>query len=341
MIRYCLVVLWLVIGVACHRVAPPPARPGEVRTAAVPVKLAMVTTMARTQYDEVVGTVRPTVTARVSAKLGGVVLEAPLVVGQVVKPGDFVAQLEAREIRAQVDQAKAVVEQANADLARIAKLLEQQVSTPRDHEAAQMRAKVAQAQLEEAQVMVGYLRLAAPFGGVVVAKLAEAGDLATPGRPLIELAELGAMRLEAFVPEVTAGTLRPGQVCEIELAALARTLTGSVAEIAPMADPASRTFLVKFALPADPGLRAGHYGRVRIPVAETQSVLAPAAAIVAYGQMETVFTVDGERARLRLVRSGKRLGDQREILAGLSAGEQVIVPPPPRLVDGQRVQVTQ
>jgi len=343
MIRFWTVMTMAAVALAmggCHRPAMPEGR--DAATAVVPpvVALAPVTVLTRTEYDEVVGTVRPTVTARISAKISGVVAELPLVVGQIVKPGDFVAQLEAREIRAQVDQAKAVLDQATADLARVAKLLEQQVSTPRDFEAAQMRAKVAQAQVDEAQVMVGYLRLTAPFGGVIVAKLAEAGDLATPGRPLVELAELGAMRLEAFVPEVTAGTLRLGQTCEIQLAALARTLTGSVAEIAPVADPASRTFLVKFSLPPDPDLRAGHYGRVRIPVAETRTLVVPAATLAPYGQLETVFSVTPKQtARLRLVRTGKRLGEQREILAGLSAGEQVIVAPPPGLVDGQAVRV--
>jgi len=110
-----------------------------------------------------------------------------------------------------------------------------------------------------------------------------------------------------------------------------------VAELSPTADANSRTFLIKLDLPQSAALRAGQFGRAAIPVGQAKSLRVPAALVVRRGQMEIVFVAQGGVAKLRLVKTGKKIGDDLEILSGLSSGDAVILDS--GLVDGQKVEV--
>jgi hypothetical protein len=96
---------------------------------------------------------------------------------------------------------------------------------------------------------------------------------------------------------------------------------------------------VKLDLVPKPGLRAGQFGRVAMPVGETLALRVPAGAVLLRGQMEIVFVVGDGHAQLRLVKTGKRFGDEVELISGVSAGEKVAVEGVASLVDGQRVEV--
>jgi membrane fusion protein (multidrug efflux system) len=115
-------------------------------------------------------------------------------------------------------------------------------------------------------------------------------------------------------------------------------LSGIVAEIAPNADPTSRTFRVKLDVPASPGLKLGQFARLIVPVGESTSMRVPTSAVVQRGQMELLFAVENRHARLRLVKTGRRVNDETEILSGLDSGDSVVVDNPRQLVDGQPVQ---
>jgi len=105
-----------------------------------------------------------------------------------------------------------------------------------------------------------------------------------------------------------------------------------------VADPSSRTFNVTLDLPANAGLRAGQFARVAIPIGETRALRVPALAVVQRGQMELVFVVVNQQANLRLVKTGKRIGDAVELVSGVSAGELIVVEGADRLRDGQPVE---
>jgi RND family efflux transporter MFP subunit len=148
-----------------------------------------------------------------------------------------------------------------------------------------------------------------------------------------------ALRLEADVPEAVVGKLNLGDKLPVRIAALETELEGVISEIAPAADPGSRTFLVKLDLPPQPGLRAGQFGRVAMPVGETAALRVPASAVVQRGQMEMVFVVSDGKAQLRLVKIGKRIGAEVELVSGVSAGEKVVVADAAGLLDGQPVSM--
>ncbi|MBI2928613.1 MAG: efflux RND transporter periplasmic adaptor subunit [Verrucomicrobia bacterium] len=305
----------------------------------VTVRLQPVESKRRLATEEVVGTVRPKLSAVIAAKVSGTV-EAMLVApGQSVKAGESLARIDAREIKARLDQALAVRDQVAKDVERFTRLLADKAVTQQEFDSVQARQRVANAAVTEAETMLGYTQISAPFEGVITRKLADVGDLATPGKPLLEMENPAALRLEADVPEAVFGNLKLGEKLPVRVAAVAAPMEGIVSEISPAADPASRTFLVKLDLPTVAGLRSGQFGRVAIPISEVRALRVPAAAVVQRGQMELAFVVADGVAHLRLVKTGKRLGDEIEIVSGLEPGERVVVENPAALLDGQPVEV--
>ena len=303
------------------------------------VHVQTVESKKRVAMEEVVGTVRAKLRSVIEAKVSGKIDKLLVVPGQQVKTGELLAVVDAGEVRARYDQAVALRQQAEADLKRLALLFKQEILSQAEFDNAQAKARVAIAGVTEAETMLGYTKVTAPFAGVIARKHADVGDLATPGKPLLELEDSSALRLEADVPEAIVGRLALGDKLPVRIAAVETELEGIVSEIAPAADPNSRTFLVKLDLPNTPGLRAGQFGRVAMPVGETSALRVPASAVVQRGQMEIIFVVAGSKAQLRLVKTGKRIGDEVELVSGVEAGEKIVIEGTAGLVDGQPVEV--
>lgn len=303
------------------------------------VRAQLVESKKRVATEEVVGTVRAKLRSIIEAKVSGKIEQMLVVPGQQVKTGEVLAVIDAREVRARYDQAVAVRQQAEADLKRLTSLFEQKILSQSEFDNAQARARVAIAGVTEAETMLDYTKVTAPFAGVITRKHADVGDLALPGKPLLELEDSTGLRLEADVPEAVVGRLALGDKLPGRISALETELEGVISEIAPAADPGSRTFLVKLDLPGAPGLRAGQFGRVAMPVGETTALRVPATAVVQRGQMEMVFVVRDGKAQLRLVKTGKRIGSEVELVSGVEAGERIVTEGAAGLVDGQPVEV--
>lgn len=306
---------------------------------AVAVSVITVAKQPHQATEEIVGTVRSKQQAVVEAKVSGRVEQYLAVPGEPVKAGDLLVQLDVREIEAKVESAKAMREQADRELARYRQLVSQNAATRQELEATEARQKVAAASVTEAETMLSYARVTAPFDGVVTRKLAEVGDLAMPGKPLVEIESPKGLRFETDLPEALLEKVSLGEKMAVRVPSADGGLEAAVSEIAPVADPVSRTFRVKLDLPEAKGLRTGQFGRVAVPVAESQLLAVPAKSVVKRGQLEGVFVVSDGRAWLRLVKTGKELGDRIEILSGLEVGEQVLAEVPERLPDGQPVEV--
>jgi RND family efflux transporter MFP subunit len=321
---------------SCGNEAKP--TPGESLPTAT-VRAHTIERRQRVATEEVVGTVRAKLRAVIEAKVSGKIDRMVVAPGQRVRRGELLASIEAREVRARLDQALAVRQQAQDDLKRYASLLKQNILPQSEYDAAQSRSRVADAAVTEAETLLGYARINAPFDGTITHKHADVGDLAVPGKPLLEMEDSRTLRLEADVPEAVVGKLSLGDQLPVRVSALESELQGVVSEISPAADPGSRTFLVKLDLPAAPALRAGQFGRVAMPVGETTALRVPASAIVLRGQMEIVFVVSEGKARLRIVKTGKRIGDEVELVSGVEAGEKIVVDNNSGLADGQPLQV--
>ena len=324
------------LAAGCRRAPETTAGPGLPPAA---VRVQTVESKTRVATEDVVGTVRAQLHSVIEAKISGRIESMLAVPGQEVKAGDLLAQLDAREVQAQVDRALAMRQQAESDLKRATDLYQQKILAQSEYDNAQSKFRVADAMAAEAQTLLGYMKVTAPFDGVITRKDADVGDLAAPGKPLLEMEDARHLRLEADVPEAVIGHLTLGDRLVVTVSGLTNALEGVVGEIAPSADPNSRTFLVKLDLPTAPELRAGQFGRAAMPVGETSALRAPVPAVVRRGQMELVFVAVNGRAQLRIVKTGKTVGDEIELVSGVDAGEQLVVTGASHLVDGQPLSI--
>ncbi len=306
---------------------------------AAQVRVQAVERKSRAATEDVVGTVRPKLSATIEAKVSGRIDKMLAVSGQTVKAGELLAHLDAAEISSRLDQANAALAQAEQDWKRISNLYQQQASTRSEYDAADAHFSMAKAAAAEAKTMMSYCDVLAPFDGVITRKLADVGDLAVPGKPLLQIENPDTLRLEADVPEALIGNVKLGDKLAVRIAAVASEIEGTVAELSPTADPNSRTYLVKLDLPGATGLRSGQFGRVSVPVGEASAIRVPGSAVVQRGQMEMVFVVANGRAQLRLVKTGNRVGDEIEVVSGLNSGEQVVTENASALADGQPVEI--
>lgn len=334
---------WLIITAAALMLAACAPKRESISPDSLPsvaVRAVAVENKARPSTEEVVGTVRAKLRAVIEAKVSARVEALLVAPGQTVKAGDLLAQLDAREIQAKLDQALALHEQAARDLVRARELMEKKITAQAEFDSVESREHVAAGVVREMETILGYTKLIAPFDGIITRKLADVGDLvgdlAAPGKPILEMENPQALRFEADVPESLIANVKIGAKLPVRVGATA-PIEGTVVEMAPIADAASRTFLVKLDLPAAEGHRSGQFGRVSVVTGESRSIRVPVGALVERGQMETVFVVANEHAQLRIVRTGKRTDGEVELLSGIDPGENVVVEGTEQLRDGQPV----
>ena len=191
----------------------------------------------------------------------------------------------------------------------------------------------ARAASDQANTTESFTTIAAPFDGLITAKMIEPGNMASPGAPLLRLEDTRAFRLEVRVDESRSGQIRTGDSVPIFLGTGATAIKGTVVEVSRAVDADARALLVKIALPDAPaGLRSGQFGKARFGGTPRRALTIPSSAIVRRGQLTSVFVVDHGVARVRLVNLS-----ETEVLAGLTESEVVIVSPPAGVADGRRV----
>jgi RND family efflux transporter MFP subunit len=328
--------LALLGAAGCHQ---PPAPPPPENLPAATVKVQPVAARVYVATEEVVGTVRPKLRATISPKISGRVEDLLVAPGQTVTQGQLLVRIDAREIQARLLQAQAVRVQAEADLKRMQRLVADGTAPQAELDRATMQAGVAAANVQEIETMLSYAKVTAPFNGLITRKLADVGDLAAPGTPLLEMEDPHLLRLEADVPEALIDRVKLGDRLRVHISTLPNPLEGVVGEMDPVADAGSRTFRVKLDLPPTPGLRSGLFGRAAVPVGQTTTLRVPASALVVRGQMEMVFVAAHGKAHLRLVKTGKRLDGEVELVSGVRTNEIVVVEGALQLVDGQPLTV--
>ena len=293
-------------------------------------------------FEQASGTISParhtTVSSKILAGIDAIAVRA----GDVVEEGAVVVTLDSRDLEARLKAAeeeasgaRAALDLARSERDRIARLYKSNVASRQQFDRANADYEVTKAKLEsaeqgatDAKVAFSYSEIRSPVTGRVIDRLAEPGDTAAPGEPLLRIYDPGAMRLEAPVREGLATRLTPAQELRVRVEALDLSLEGRIDEIVPAAEPGARTFLVKVRLPHDLRLYAGMFGRVSIPAGRGLRLIVPKRAIERIGQLEyaTVVTDDGAAHR-RLVTTGTEVSPQDvEVLSGLSAGERVALP---------------
>jgi len=254
------------------------------------------------------------------------------------------AQAGREQARHALDGAQAGFNKAEANYRRVKGYYDSQAATAQELEAAessflQAGAEVkraeeglaaaeagilqARAVVKESAIYLEYSQILAPEEGVVLKRFVEPGDLALPGKPLIALRTTGALRLEAYVREGLITRVAPGTALTAVIDTLGKTIEATVEEIVPYADPNSRTFLVKAAVPPVDGLYPGMFGKLRVPVDRRRIVTVPDEAVRRVGQLELVHVKSGDSWQVRHVKTGVHIDGSVEILSGLDGTETI------------------
>jgi multidrug efflux system membrane fusion protein len=239
------------------------------------------------------------------------------------------------------DEVRAWREVADAEAERAGRQLQSLEAKRRQ---ALARIDQSKADVAGSQVYSSFTRIAAPITGVVVSKQADVGYMAAPGAPLLTIESGADYRLEAAVQESQINKIHLRDQVRVQIDALGpQELAGTVVEIVPAADPASRTYLVKISIALPGGsqeiIRSGLYGKARFITGQTQAITIPKKAVVEQGQLTSVYVVDQSGiARMRLVKTGKTYSDRIEVLSGLKEGEPIVVDGVAAVNDGSRVR---
>lgn len=304
----------------------------------VSIRTTQATVESVSLTSETTGTVRSRNRASIAPKVTGEIAEIHVITGQQVEKDELLVKITALEITSKLQSAQASVDKVRRDLMREEDLLKSGASTPEMVNDLRDQLRIAEAMASEARTILSYTEVRAPFDGVITRKHANEGDLAMPGHPLLEIEDLSALRIEADLPEALGVRLELGMELEIRVAGVESVLTGTVEEIAPAADPLSRTFPVKIALPSHPTMRSGQFAKVEIPTLEVEAVLVDADTISHWGQIERVFLVEEGQLRMRIVKTGALHGDRVEVLSGLSGGETLAMRVDAPLLDGSPIR---
>ena len=290
-------------------------------------------------YEQASGTLLSERRTTIASKILARIEEMRVRAGDTVQAGDVVVRLDIRDLEARLAASEQAVTAAEADLAlaraeraRVEKLFASGIATRSEMDRTRKDLAVASSNLEAAQqrrvdaeVGRSHGEIRSPVTGRVVDRLAEPGDTAAPGAPLLRVYDPGSLRLEAPIREGLATRLRAGQPLEVTIPSLDLELAGVIDEIVPHAEPGARTFLVKVRVPASPRLYAGMFGRVRVPGGERRRLTVDVRAVETIGQLEFVEVIDAAgRSLRRLVTTGRAAEEGRiEVLSGLAEGERV------------------
>jgi len=338
MVALVAIIAWL-SGLFNTKVAPGQLEPEGLRLSGQPTD--EVHEITKIYVEEAIGTLKASSRTVLSSKVLATIESMNVTAGDVVTPGQVLVTLDGREFQARLDQARQALDSAiaSSQLAqnnydRAQALTQQRAISPAELDQANRDLQVARADqararetIAEAEVMLSYTTIAAPKGGRIVDRLAEPGDVARPGEPLLVLYDATSLRLEAPVMEHLAVSLRTGDILKVYVDALKREVSATIDEIVPQADAPSRTFLVKATLPQSEDLYEGMFGRLRIPSGERRHLCLNMDAVVRVGQLEFVDVVlaDGIIER-RLIKTGQiGMPGRQEVLSGIAAGERVVL----------------
>ena len=180
-----------------------------------------------------------------------------------------------------------------------------------------------QREAEKARLDLTFADLRSGVAGIVVRRLVEPGTQAIPGQPVLEVYDPGDLRLEVAVREGLAPRLLRDRDYQVRIPALDRTFDARIVEVAPFAEEGSRSVIVRFALPADPGLFPGMSGAIDLIVTSRDSLVVPQAALIRIGQLVFVDVVEGGALQRRFVRIGRLVDGGVEVIDGLQVGEAV------------------
>ena len=336
---------------ACSKPAPPDE----------PVRAVKVTTVGLADMQsgsEFSGEVRPRIESRLGFRVAGKLIRRPVELGQTVKAGQLLAQLDPEDYQlaataaaAQLSAAATNRDLALADYKRYKDLRDQNFISGAELERRDATLKSAQAQWNQAKAQMSsqgnqaaYTSLTADVAGVVTAISAEPGQVVAAGTPVVQIAQDGPRDVVFSVPEDKVALMQHGSAVDVKVWASKTVLKATVREVAASADPVTRTYLVKVALEGKDTLPLGSTVSVVPQVLDRGGVKViklPTSALVQNGQATAVWVVDAATMTVKLqpIEVATADGNAVVVASGLQTGMQVVVAGVHVLSPGQKVSI--
>ena len=308
---------------------------------ATPVEVVEARTQTVRDAFRAVGTIEADENVRVVAEVAATVRSLPFAEGQPVAAGATLAQTDDREYRAEQQRTEAEHQLASANFERAKKLFEQNAVAQRELDDARAALSVAEANASLARVRFEKARIRAPFGGVTGRRLVSVGTYLHVGDPVVEMANLGTLKVGFAAPERLLAELKPGRAVSVTVPAFPNeSFAGKVSVVDPIIDPEQRTVRLTARLP-NPGrrLRPGMSANVSVALAERQRALTiPDEAVFAEGNQMYVFVVDdSSKVSKTAITIGSRDSSRVEVVGGLKPGARVVAAGHQKLYEGAKV----
>ncbi len=331
----------LVIALSLSLVAcsdPEPAKTAQAAQRSVQAQISQIQPAEVTATTATTGSVVALESVRVASRLMGYIKDIAVVEGQAVKTGQRLFTIDPLDIEGAVEQARLGLRQADdamkdakADFERFENLYKDEVVSRQQFEKMKLnydmavsRSAQAKAGLGTAQGQMRYATVTSPINGVVTQKLANQGDIAAPGHPVLMVENQARLQVQTAVSESLYKNIRIGQTVMVEIDGQEKAVAGKVASLSPAADPMTHTYTIKLDVAA-PALKSGAFARVLFPTGARSILALPVEAVLERAGITGVFVVDAQNvAQYRMVRTGRVVDGRVEVLSGLNPGERVV-----------------
>ncbi len=310
------------------------------------------------QAIETSGTVAASDAAVISTRVMGFVTGIHVKKGDKVRRNQLLLSISNQDIQAKRAQARAMVAEAEAalvdaekDLQRYTELYKEQSASEKElenitlrHESLKAKTEAARQMQREAEAMLNYTELRAPFDGVVTQKYIEEGSMANPGAPLLAVENISNLKVNATVSEGEIGLIDVGAEAEIIIRSSGQHIKGRVSEVSPSSGISGGRYPVTIAIEKTgdkniyPGMHVTAAVALSEPGSTPASVFVPSEAVVQKDQLTGLYTMSAQNtALLRWVKTGRSIDGKTEILSGLNANESFISTAEGKLFDGAAV----
>ena len=312
---------------------------GRSNNAPIPVTTATVRSERLSQKLEALGNARANESVDISSKTSNIVTAVRFRDGERVRAGQVLVQLDDATARADVAAAQAAVTESESQYNRSRELLNTQALSKSSFDQLEATLKANRARLQSANARLEDTVIRAPFSGRVGLRRVSVGALISPGDVITTLDDTSLIKLDFSVPETFVSTLREGLAVRATAPAFpGRSFAGKVASIDSRVDVNTRSVTVRALLANDDGaLKAGMFLNVSLSKDERETLVIPEEALSPDAEKQFVFVVEQGKVARREVRIGGRAPGSVEILAGLNAGDRVIVEGTQKVRDGAAV----
>jgi len=334
-------------------------RAGEDAAApqAVAVEVAPVLEEAIIETVITVGTIEAMQDVMVSSETAGRVIWVPIKVGDLVRPGQVLVQVddELKAIAVEQAQAQCLAAETNftkmeKDLQRAEKIFASAGISDADLEAARLGLRAAEAQYKAAQVALKFAqrqladtRIKSPIAGEVAAKYIDAGEMVAPGREIANIIDVSKVKVKLAIPEEEIGKIKKGQSVHLFLDTQPElSFAGQVYSVGVKSMTATgHAFPVEVIVDNNSAatLKAGMFARAEIMTASVEKTVTVAKeCLVNVNNQPAVFVAEGQIAHLQTVQTGIRANNKVQILSGLTVGKKVISFGQEKLKDGASIR---